>query len=73
MAYPVPFADRLYQETKQFLENHVQNFLATQVAPPGQIDEDSGSNDVTGSLLHRYYTAWNEYSKGIGYLNYLYQ
>ncbi|XP_037031220.1 cullin-2 [Bradysia coprophila] len=73
VAYPVPFADRLYQETKQFLENHVQNFLATQVAPPGRIDEDSGANDVTGSLLQRYYTAWNEYSKGISYLNYLYQ
>lgn len=70
----MPFADRLYQETKQFLENHVQNFLATQVAPPGRIDEDGGgSYDVTGSLLDRYYTAWTEYSKGIGYLNYLYQ
>ncbi len=73
VAYPVPFADRLYQETKQFLENHVQNFLATQVAPPGRIDEDSGANDVAGSLLHRYFIAWKEYSEGIGYLNFLYQ
>lgn len=73
VAYPVPFADRLYQETKEFLENHVENFLVPQVAPTGRIDEDHGGNDVTGSLLHRYYTAWNEYSEGITYLNYLYQ
>lgn len=78
VAYPTPFADKLYKETKQFLENHVQNYLATQVAPPGRIDDDEDGadgddNEVTGSLLQRYYTAWNEYSKGISYLNYLYQ
>lgn len=67
-AYPEPLADRLYNETKQFLENHVQNLLATQVAcPEGDITDQEGD-----SILQRYYAAWNEYSKGIDYLNNLY-
>lgn len=72
VAFPEPLADRLYNETKQFLENHVQNLLVTQVAPAESID----SNDfdiVNDSLLQRYYSAWVEYSQGVEYLNYLYQ
>lgn len=67
-AYPEPLADRLYNETKQFLENHVQNLLATQVARP---DGDITDHD-SDTILQRYYAAWNEYSKGIDYLNNLY-
>ncbi|XP_055381981.1 cullin-2 [Condylostylus longicornis] len=69
VAHPDPLADRLYMETKQFLENHVQNMLATQVAPPNGNDmTDQNGKD----LLQRYYNAWSQYSKGIGYLNKLY-
>lgn len=32
VAYPMPLADKLYAETKQFLESHVINILNTQVA-----------------------------------------
>uniref|UniRef100_U5EWS4 Cullin-2 n=1 Tax=Corethrella appendiculata TaxID=1370023 RepID=U5EWS4_9DIPT len=77
VAYPEPLADKLYDETKQFLENHVQNLLATQVSPPlssmspASNDQLSSNNDEQ-TLLHRYYDAWSEYSQGIGYLNKLY-
>lgn len=64
-------ADRLYNETKQFLENHVQNLLETQVAPTDSSDSDRIG--VQDTLLHRYYAAWVEYSQGVEYLNYLYQ
>lgn len=69
VAYPEPLADRLYSETKQFLENHVQNILATQVARP---ESDISSENENDTLLQRYYTAWTEYSQGIEYLNFLY-
>lgn len=66
VAFPEPLADKLYFETKQFLENHVQNMLATQVAPP---DRNSSERK---NILMNYYKAWSEYSKGIEYLNNLY-
>lgn len=66
VAFPEPLADKLYFETKQFLENHVQNMLATQVAPP---DRNSSERK---NILMSYYKAWSEYSKGIEYLNNLY-
>lgn len=69
VAYPEPLADRLYNETKQFLENHVQNLLATQVARP---ESDITSDNENDTLLQRYYIAWMEYSQGIAYLNFLY-
>lgn len=69
VAFPEPLADRLYNETKQFLENHVQNLLATQVARP---ESDISVDNENDTLLQRYYTAWTEYSQGIEYLNYLY-
>uniref|UniRef100_A0A336LM86 Cullin-2 n=1 Tax=Culicoides sonorensis TaxID=179676 RepID=A0A336LM86_CULSO len=69
VAHPQPFADRLYTETKAFLENHVQNLLKTKVATT-LTSSDGG--DSADSLLFRYFRAWTEYSKGIEYLNYLY-
>lgn len=70
VAFPEPLADRLYNETKQFLENHVQNILSTQVVRSDtDIDSDDSENQT---LLQRYYSAWMEYSQGIEYLNYLY-
>lgn len=71
VAFPEPLADKLYNETKQFLEKHVQMILAEQVSLVGRMeDDDQRSGD--SSLLQRYFTAWTEYSKGIEYLNYLY-
>lgn len=73
VAYPEPMADKLYAETKQFLENHVQHILDTHVSPPIDMSDelvDPLAND--SSLLMRYYVAWTEYSLGIAYLNHLY-
>uniref|UniRef100_A0A1A9VZX7 Cullin-2 n=1 Tax=Glossina brevipalpis TaxID=37001 RepID=A0A1A9VZX7_9MUSC len=67
VAHPEPFADLLYEETKQFLKQHVENMLHTRVNPPGV-----NSNDGEPDLLKRYYDAWSEYSKGINYLHNLY-
>lgn len=71
VAYPEPLADKLYYETKQFLENHVQNMLATQVVPPGDPSYE-GIGDINDTLLQRYFNAWSEYSQGIEFLNSLY-
>lgn len=69
VAFPEPLADRLYNETKQFLESHVHNLLATKVAP----SENDNAMVVNDTLLQRYYSAWIEYSQGVEYLNFLYQ
>uniref|UniRef100_A0A1B6LDY5 Cullin-2 n=1 Tax=Graphocephala atropunctata TaxID=36148 RepID=A0A1B6LDY5_9HEMI len=60
VAYPEPLADRLYQETKQYLDNHVKSLL-----------EKVKENGDAG-LLRCYNKAWNEYSQGINYLHRLY-
>ena len=60
VAYPEPQADRLYDETKQYLDQHVSQLL-TKVLSQG----DTG-------LLQAYHHAWTEYSQGINYLHRLY-
>ncbi|XP_046838772.1 cullin-2 [Vespa velutina] len=60
VAYPESLADRLYNETKRFLDNHVSQLL-TKVRAQGE----------TG-LLQAYHRAWTEYSQGINYLHCLY-
>ncbi|XP_032669209.1 cullin-2 isoform X2 [Odontomachus brunneus] len=60
VAYPEPLADRLYNETKRFLDNHVFQLL-TEVRAQGESD-----------LLQAYHRAWTEYSQGINYLHRLY-
>ncbi|XP_014262650.1 cullin-2 [Cimex lectularius] len=60
VAYPEPLADRLYQETRQFLDNHVKSLLQ-QVTGAGE-----------QNLLRNYQKAWNEYYQGINYLHRLY-
>uniref|UniRef100_A0A1B6DHH6 Cullin-2 n=1 Tax=Clastoptera arizonana TaxID=38151 RepID=A0A1B6DHH6_9HEMI len=60
VAYPEPLADKLYEETKQFLEDHVESFL--------EEAESIGDSE----LLKNYYQYWTEYSEGIGYLHRLY-
>ncbi|KAF6213472.1 hypothetical protein GE061_011192, partial [Apolygus lucorum] len=60
VAYPEPLADKLYHETRQFLDNHVKSLLDKVVI--------SGEPN----LLRNYYQAWTEYSQGINYLHRLY-
>lgn len=60
VAYPEPLADRLYDETKHFLDDHVSELLS-RVKKQG----DTG-------LLQAYHAAWTEYSQGIDYLHQLY-
>lgn len=60
VAYPEPMADKLYEETKKFLEDHVNGTL-TKVKAGGE-----------QSLLANYHSAWQEFSKGIHYLHLLY-
>lgn len=60
VAYPEPHADRLYNETKQFLDEHVSQLL-TKVLAQGDM-----------GLLQAYHHAWKEYSQGINYLHQLY-
>ncbi|KAF4533341.1 hypothetical protein B566_EDAN002738 [Ephemera danica] len=60
VAHPDPLADRLYQETKKFLDDHVKSLLE-------KVQSTSGSN-----LLKCYYDAWNIYSEGVKYLHRLY-
>ena len=61
VAYPEPLADRLYNETKIFLEEHVGGLLENRVKKGGD-----------QSLLKNYHEAWNEFSQGINYLHMLY-
>lgn len=68
VAYPEPLADKLYNETKEFLESHVKNIMINQV----DIEMDSKIDDNNDTLLQRYFAAWSEYSQGINFLNYLY-
>lgn len=69
VAYPDPLADRLYSETKSFLENHVKSQLEDFGVYMMEVsDTDSSQNQ----LLHKYYGAWKNYSQGLEYLNFLY-
>ena len=60
VAYPEPLAEKLYQETKKFLEEHVKSLLV-------QVNECKEEQ-----LLDSYYKLWLQYSQGIGYLHKLY-
>ncbi|XP_055599572.1 cullin-2 [Uranotaenia lowii] len=69
VAHPEPLADKLYSETKFFLEDHVRCLLKDKVNPSSL---PSNVSSEPYGLLKRYYDAWVEYSKGVEYLNYLY-
>nr|XP_022308592.1 cullin-2-like [Crassostrea virginica] len=60
VACPDPLSDRLYTETKKFLENHVSTLF--------QKVQGNGEENC----LSTYHKHWEEYSKGSGYLNQLY-
>ncbi|RVE42940.1 hypothetical protein evm_012393 [Chilo suppressalis] len=67
VAHPEPLADRLYDETRNFLEEHVSGLLQrVRGATPLE------NNDHNDGLLTRYVSAWREYSQGVAYLNSLY-
>lgn len=69
VAFPDPLADRLYVETKSFLENYVKSQLEEFHYYMNEINDGENSNQ----LLNKYYCSWQNYSKGLQYLNYLYQ
>jgi len=60
VAYPEPLADKLYSETRKFLEDHVAATL---------IKVKAGGEQ---NLLANYHGAWQEFSRGIEYLHMLY-
>ncbi|XP_033762061.1 cullin-2-like isoform X2 [Pecten maximus] len=60
VACPEPLGDRLYQETKNFLEAHVETLHKNVV--------DGGEKN----FLSLYHTHWVQYSKGSSFLNQLY-
>ncbi|XP_022835057.1 cullin-2 [Spodoptera litura] len=67
VAHPEPLADRLYDETRNFLEEHVAGLLQ-RVRGTAALE----NNDHNDGLLTRYVSAWREYSQGVAYLNSLY-
>lgn len=69
VAYPDPLADRLYSETKLFLESHVKTQLEKFNEHMMEVNDADHSQN---QLLHKYYCAWKNYSQGLEYLNYLY-
>lgn len=69
VAYPDPLADRLYSETKLFLENHVKSQLEEFGVYMMEVNDTDNSQN---QLLHKYYSAWKNYSQGLEYLNFLY-
>ncbi|KAJ3584080.1 hypothetical protein NHX12_014576 [Muraenolepis orangiensis] len=60
VAYPEPLGERLYTETKVFLENHVQQLYKKVL----------DSEEKVLVMYHRY---WEEYSKGADYMDCLYR
>lgn len=69
VAYPDPLADRLYSETKLFLENHVKTQLEVFGVYMMEVNDTDNSQN---QLLHNYFNAWKNYSQGLEYLNFLY-
>lgn len=70
VAYPDPLADRLYSETKLFLESHVKTQLEN--FHEHMMDSMNDTDNSQNQLLHKYYSAWKNYSQGLEYLNFLY-
>ncbi|MBN3311157.1 CUL2 protein, partial [Amia calva] len=60
VAYPEPLGERLYTETKIFLENHVRHLYKKVLE----------SEEKVLVMYHRY---WEEYSKGADYMDCLYR
>lgn len=69
VAFPEPLGDRLYQETKQFLDQHVKS-LYNEVVSASMTGDDSTS--CSSNLLNSYHSYWLVYKEGVNYLNKLY-
>lgn len=72
VAYPDPLADRLYSETKSFLECHVKHQLEDFGVYMEVMGDGVYTTDSSNQLLHKYFNAWKNYSQGLEYLNSLY-
>ena len=77
VAYPEPLADKLYLETKKFLENHVSQ-VGLQTSPRLSISNISCQELAKvrkageKNLLSSYHDSWKQFSRGIDYLHKLY-
>ena len=77
VAYPEPLADKLYLETKKFLENHVSQ-VGLQTSPRLSISniacQELAKVRKAGekNLLSSYHDSWKQFSRGIDYLHKLY-
>ncbi|KAM7122800.1 cullin-2 isoform X1 [Mycteria americana] len=69
VAYPEPLGERLYTETKIFLENHVRHLhkVTYRVTDVHRVLE---AEEQVLVMYHRY---WEEYSKGADYMDCLYR
>ncbi|XP_074938549.1 cullin-2 isoform X1 [Phalacrocorax aristotelis] len=69
VAYPEPLGERLYTETKIFLENHVRHLhkVTHTVTDVHRVLE---AEEQVLVMYHRY---WEEYSKGADYMDCLYR
>ena len=76
VAYPEPLADKLYSETKKFLETHVNqvgfarnfsNLRYSNFQELGKVRKAGEKN-----LLSSYHDSWKQFSRGIDYLHKLY-
>ncbi|KAK2174734.1 hypothetical protein NP493_780g00005 [Ridgeia piscesae] len=70
VAYPEPLGDRLYSETKQFLENHVEKLYQVTYYLVFFTQELMGGGEE--NLLTCYHRHWQQFSKGSTFLNQLY-
>lgn len=62
VAYPEPYINQLYNETRVFLQNHVRQLVR----------EIENENCTRNGLIKTYYEMWIKYSQGIEFLNKLY-
>jgi cullin 2 len=61
VAHPEPYTTQLYNETKAFLQKHVQGLL-----------EEIQLEAEQTKLLRSYHEMWIKYSQGVEFLNKLY-
>ena len=78
VAYPEPLADKLYTETKKFLETHVSQVRRRKYLMVFEIIflilQELGKVKKAGEkkLLSSYHDSWKQFSRGIDYLHKLY-
>lgn len=68
VAFPEPLGDKLYLETKIFLDKHVKS-LYHEVVSAANVNDGSA---FSSNLLNAYHSYWLVYKEGVNYLNKLY-